>query len=53
MIDIGIRAMDRSEAAESLKVWRGADERRHAEEKAKHDATLEALRALIERTSPA
>lgn len=62
MIGRGIRSMDRSsderakdrrEAAENLKAWREADERRHDEAMAKHDATLEALRALIERTAPA
>lgn len=40
------RAADREEARE-------ADLRRHDEAMAKHDATLEALRALIERTAPA
>ncbi|MCY4230330.1 MAG: hypothetical protein OXF26_05485 [Alphaproteobacteria bacterium] len=61
MIGRGIKAMDRSsderakdcrEAAENLKAWREADQRRHDEAMAKHDATLEALRALIERTAP-
>ena len=42
------RAKDREEARKA----READLRRHDEAMAKHDATLEALRALIERTAP-
>lgn len=50
----GIKAMDRSsdERAKDRREAREADQRRHDEAMAKHDATLEALRALIERTAP-
>lgn len=47
------RAADRAEALKAREDTREADLRRHDEAMAKHDATLEALRALIERTAPA
>ena len=51
----GIQAMNRSsdQRAKDREEAREADLRRHDEAMAKHDATLEALRALIERTAPA
>ena len=61
----GIKAMDRSsiERAQDRREAREADlrrhkeamdegQRRHEEAMVQHDATLEALRALIERTAP-
>ena len=51
----GIQAMNRSsdQRAKDREARERADLRRHDEAMAKHDATLEALRALIERTAPA
>ena len=46
------RTKDRAEARKDREEGREADLRRHDEAMAKHDATLEALRALIERTTP-
>lgn len=51
----GIQAMNRSsdQRAKDREARERADLHRHDEAMAKHDATLEALRALIERTAPA
>ena len=46
------QAKDREEARKAREEAREADLRWHDEAMAKHDATLEALRALIERTAP-
>ena len=50
----GIGEMRRSseQRAKDREARERADLRRHDEAMAKHDATLEALRALIERTAP-
>lgn len=51
----GIQAVNRSSAerAKDRREAREADLRRHDEAMAKHDATLEVLRSLIERSAPA
>jgi len=50
----GIRAMNRSsdERAKDRKAAQETDRHRHEEAMARHDATMEALRALITRTAP-
>jgi len=50
----GIRAMNRSsdERAKERKAAQETDRHRHEEAMARHDATMEALRALIARTAP-